>query len=580
MGVIMRTAGVERSKAEIKRDLDFLLRTWDEVRELTLKSTAPCLVYEEGNLIKRAIRDLYVKEIDEVLVDGNEPYQTAKTFMRLLMPSHAKKVKPYREESMPLFYRFQVEGQLAQMHSPIVQLKSGGYIVISPTEALVAIDVNSGRATRERNIEETATKTNLEAADEIARQLRLRDLAGLIVIDFIDMEEGRNQRAVERRLKEAMKNDRARLQVGRISPFGLLELSRQRLRPSLLEASTEVCPRCRGAGHVRSTESTAIHVLRAIEEEGIRHRSERILVRVPTEVALYILNQKREMLHGIEMRYGFRVDIERDDTLIPPDFRLERVKLRAEGEAAPAAPAVIRFQPTPPPEEEEAEEEEPVAEEEEEAEAEDVAARGEPAPSKGEERPGEEGRGERRRRRRRGRRGAERPGFEPRPREQHVTAADEAQPVEIREDAEAPAEDAHQAAPQEARGDGANGEHKRRRRGRRGGRRRGRHPGEGAAPELHAPSIAAGGEAPSPVETGEAYGVPDDVSGIPEPPAEPWREPVAEARRAQPAPEPEPRAERSEREEHREPVLSSPEPLSRDEAPKPTRRGWWQRVVR
>ncbi len=254
MGVIVRTAGSERSKPEIKRDFEYLLRLWDEIRDLTLKSTAPSLVYEEGNLIKRSIRDLYARDIEEVVVDGEDGYRAAKTFMKMLMPSHAKRVKLYRDPSVPLFHRYQAEGQIDAILSPVVQLRSGGYIVINPTEALVAIDVNSGRATRERNIEETALRTNLEAAEEVARQLRLRDLAGLIVIDFIDMEEGRNNAQVERRIKDAMRHDRARIQIGRISPFGLMELSRQRLRPSVLEASTEPCPHCGGTGHIRSTE--------------------------------------------------------------------------------------------------------------------------------------------------------------------------------------------------------------------------------------------------------------------------------------------------------------------------------------
>ncbi|MGE0724012.1 MAG: Rne/Rng family ribonuclease, partial [Alphaproteobacteria bacterium] len=296
MSVIVRTAGSERSKAEIKRDLEYLLRLWDEIRELTLQSAAPALIYEEGKLIKRAIRDLYARDIEEILVEGEDAYREAKDFMRMLMPSHAKRVQPYRDPGIPLFNRFQIDQQIDAIHSPTVQLKSGGYIVINPTEALVSIDVNSGRSTRERNIEETAYRTNLEAADEIARQLRLRDLAGLIVIDFIDMEEARNQHSVERRLKEAMKGDRARIQIGRISPFGLLELSRQRLRPSIFETSTQPCPHCGGTGHIRSIESTALHVLRAIEEEGLRRRSAEIRVSVPTGVALYILNQKRAAL--------------------------------------------------------------------------------------------------------------------------------------------------------------------------------------------------------------------------------------------------------------------------------------------
>jgi len=325
MGVIMRTAGMERNKSEIKRDFDYLMRLWEDVRALTLESAAPALVYEEGDLIKRAIRDLYARDIEEVAVEGTEAYQAAKKLMRLMMPSHAKRVQPYRD-SIPLFHRYQVETQLESMHNPVVQLKSGGYIVIDTTEALVAIDVNSGRSTKERNIEETAVKTNLEAAAEIGRQLRLRDLAGLIVIDFIDMEENRNQRAVEKRMKEAVKTDRARIQLGRISNFGLFELSRQRLRPSIIETSTDTCPHCHGAGFVRSIESTALHALRMIEEEGIRMRSSDVAVAVPTSVALYLLNQKRDSLISIENRYGFKVSVTGDDTLIPPDMRIERTK--------------------------------------------------------------------------------------------------------------------------------------------------------------------------------------------------------------------------------------------------------------
>ncbi|MBV8738916.1 MAG: Rne/Rng family ribonuclease [Alphaproteobacteria bacterium] len=336
MGVIVRTAGAERSKAEIKRDYEYLLRLWNEIRELTLRSTAPALIYEEGDLIKRSIRDLYTRDIDEVLVEGEEGYRTAKAFMKMLMPSHAKRVQPYRDPQIGLLHRFQVESQIDAIHSPVVQLRSGGYVVIDQTEALVAIDVNSGRATRERNIEETALRTNLEAAEEIARQLRLRDLAGLIVIDFIDMEEHRNQGAVERRLKEALRSDRARIQVGRISPFGLLEMSRQRLRSSLTEASTQPCPHCGGTGFIRSTESTALYVLRSIEEEGMRRRSAEVCVYVPTTVALYILNYKRESLAQLEARYGIHVLVARDDSLIPPAFRLERLRAIEPGETAVA----------------------------------------------------------------------------------------------------------------------------------------------------------------------------------------------------------------------------------------------------
>lgn len=332
--VIVRTAGAERSKAEIKRDFEYLMRLWSNIRDVTLQSQAPSLIYEEANLIKRSIRDMYSRDIDEVLVEGEEGYRTAKDFMKMLIPSHAKKVQPYRDElQIPLYHRYQVEGQLDAMHSAIVQLPSGGYIVINPTEALVAIDVNSGRSTKERNIEETALKTNLEAADEIARSLRLRDLAGLIVVDFIDMEISRNQAQVERRIKEAMKNDRARIQIGRISPFGLLELSRQRLRPSFTETSTETCHFCHGTGVRRSLESTVLHVLRVIEEEGIRRRSDEITVHVPTQVALYILNQKRDQLAGIEDRYQMTVQLLGDDSLVSPEYKLERIKAKSAQEA-------------------------------------------------------------------------------------------------------------------------------------------------------------------------------------------------------------------------------------------------------
>lgn len=327
MGVIMRTAGMKRNKLEIKRDFDYLMRLWEDVRSLTLESAAPALVYEEGDLIKRAIRDLYSRDIEEVAVEGTKAYQAAKKLMRLMMPSHAKRVQPYRD-TIPLFHRYQVETQLESMHNPLVQLKSGGYIVIDTTEALVAIDVNSGRSTKERNIEETAVKTNLEAATEISRQLRLRDLAGLIVIDFIDMEANRNQRAVEKRLKEAVKTDRARIQLGRISTFGLFELSRQRLRPSIIETSTEACPHCHGSGFVRSTESMTLHALRMIEEEGIRMRSSDVTIFVPTSIALYILNQKRDALIEIENRYGLNVGVLGDDTVVPPDIRIERIKAK------------------------------------------------------------------------------------------------------------------------------------------------------------------------------------------------------------------------------------------------------------
>jgi ribonuclease E len=332
MAVILRTAGSERSKVEVKRDYEYLFRLWGEIRELTLASTAPALVHEEGNLIKRTIRDLYSKEIDEILVEGDGGYKIAKDFMRTLIPSHAKKVKKYSEDGHPLMQRFQAESQLDAIHSPTVQLKSGGYIVIHQTEALVAIDVNSGRATRERHIEETALKTNSEAADEIARQLRLRDLAGLIVIDFIDMDENRNNHSVERRFKDALRQDRARIQIGRISPFGLLEMSRQRLRASLIEITGDPCPHCNGTGFIQSTDWTALQVLRAIEEEGLRKRAVEIEVAVSPEVAIYLLNQKRQVLTEIEASYEMRILMRPDSEIYGDNCAIEVLKQREGSE--------------------------------------------------------------------------------------------------------------------------------------------------------------------------------------------------------------------------------------------------------
>jgi ribonuclease E len=397
MSVILRTAGVERSKAEIKRDLEYLLRLWENIRTLTLESTAPALIYEEGNLVKRAIRDLYAKDIDAIEIAGEEGYRQAKDFMRMLMPSHAKRVQPYRDPSIPLFFRYQVESQIDLIHNPVAHLKSGGYIVINQTEALVSIDVNSGRSTRERNIEETAVKTNCEAADEIARQLRLRDMGGLIVIDFIDMDEPRHDAQVERRLKEAMKNDRARIQVGRISPFGLLELSRQRLHPSLIETNFHTCAHCLGTGLVRSIESASLLVLRAIEEEGIKHRAAEISVTVAGNIALYILNQKRGMLIDIEQRYGFSVRLQADDSLIAPEHRIERIRAKLPGSEPPPLNLTATMAAAEP------EEEEPEIPEEEEESASTERKGAEPAGEIGPD--GEPRRKRRRNRRRRGRDG-------------------------------------------------------------------------------------------------------------------------------------------------------------------------------
>ena len=324
-GLIVRTAGAKRTKTEIKRDYEYLQRMWEQIREFTLKSSAPAAIYEEGDLIKRSVRDLYNRDIDEVLVEGAAGYRNAKDTMKMIMPSHAKNVKHY-VDPMPLFARFQVESFMDGMFNPTVQLKSGGYLVIGITEALVAIDVNSGRATKEGSIEQTALNTNLEAAEEVARQLRLRDLAGLIVIDFIDMDERRNNIAVEKRLKDKLQSDRARIQVGRISGFGLMEMSRQRLRPGMLEASTQPCAHCHGTGLIRSQDSLGLTILRELEEEGGRARSKEVLIKAPISIANFLINQKREHISQIEQRHGMAVRIEADPFLVSPDYTIEKFK--------------------------------------------------------------------------------------------------------------------------------------------------------------------------------------------------------------------------------------------------------------
>jgi ribonuclease E len=397
-GLIIRTAGAKRTKPEIKRDYEYLMRLWEQIRELTLKSIAPAKIYEEGDLIKRSIRDLYSREIEEVLVEGEAGYRTAKDFMRMIMPSHARQVIRYNEPT-PLFAKYQVEGYLASMFNPVVQLKSGGYIVIGVTEALVAIDVNSGRATKEGSIEETALKTNLEAADEVARQLRLRDLAGLIVVDFIDMEERKNNGAVEKRLKEKLKTDRARIQVGRISGFGLLEMSRQRLRPGMLESTTQPCPHCHGTGLIRSDDSMALTVLRALEEEGTRKRSREVLLKAPVGIVNYLINQKREHVALIETRYGMSVRIEADPMLVSPDYSIEKFKTALR--AVPETPVIsghAGLMGAPVEEEPEPDAEDLPEEDEAEAEAADGAGEGEGQPNR------------KKRRRRRRRRGGQREG--------------------------------------------------------------------------------------------------------------------------------------------------------------------------
>jgi ribonuclease E len=474
MGVILRTAGASRTKTEVKRDFEYLLRMWETVRDLTLKSTAPTLVYEEGSLVKRSIRDLYNKEIDEILVAGDDAYKEAKEFMRMLMPSHAKNVKPYRE-ALPIFTRYGIESQLDAMFTPVMQLRSGGYIVLNQAEALVAIDVNSGRATREHHIEDTALKTNLEAAEEIARQLRLRDLAGLIVIDFIDMDEKRNNRAVERRLKECLRHDRARIQVGHISHFGLLEMSRQRIRSSVLESSTEKCPHCGGTGHIRSVSSVALQLLRALEEMLLKAATHNLSVRTRSDIALYLLNHKRAHLRTLEERFRITIMVNADATVGGQlSFIIEKGEQVHSVEQARA----LALQPPPttlPTQEEQEEEEEYADEEEPESEEAPVDAAQEDARAAGEQGPaGEQGSARRRRRRRRGRRGEDRAGFqqehEGAPQEEGADFAPATGEHEV-EPSEGPREAADVNGlerPTEAHGDG---ERRRRRRGRRGGRR-------------------------------------------------------------------------------------------------------------
>ncbi|MBI1953989.1 MAG: ribonuclease E/G, partial [Proteobacteria bacterium] len=326
MSMIVRTAGQNRNRTEIRRDYDYLLRLWTEIRETTLQSIAPKLIYAEGDLIKRAIRDIYHREIEQILVEGEEAYKEAKAVMKAMIPSHAKKVQHYKDPNIPLFHRYQIEQQIDAMLNPQVFLPSGGSIVINQTEALVAIDVNSGRATKERHIDETALKTNLEAADEIARQMCLRDLGGLIVVDFIDMSDPRHSAQVEKRMREATKNDRARIQMSRISQFGLLELSRQRLKPSLMEAHSVLCHHCQGTGFLRSTESLTLSILRAIEAEGINGKAASLLVTVPSGIDLYLLNQKRSSLISFEKRFSFQITVQRDDSLISPFFRIQTLE--------------------------------------------------------------------------------------------------------------------------------------------------------------------------------------------------------------------------------------------------------------
>ncbi|GEP53718.1 Rne/Rng family ribonuclease [Reyranella soli] len=598
-GVILRTAGLERSTIDIKRDYEYLSRLWDSIREITMRSTAPALIYEEGDLIKRSLRDVYDTDIAQVLVEGEAGFDAAAAFMRQLVPHQASKVELYKEP-IPLFHRYQVENQFDAMHSPVVQLRSGGYIVINPTEALVAIDVNSGRSTKERNIEETALRTNIEAAEEIARQVRLRDLAGLIVIDFIDMEETRHQRQVEHKVKDAMRHDRARIQIGRISAFGLLEMSRQRLRPSLLEHSTETCPHCAGTGRIRSIESAALHALRTIEEEGVRRRAGEIIVSVPPNVALYLLNQKRHTLSEIERRYGFSVTIEADDELHAADCEIERVRSRRDDRERPG-PELARASYEEVSEEAQADE----ADVGEDREA------GERIDERGEREDGDREGGRRRRRRRR-RRGGRRDedGDSDRPQamgsedqadqadaghgtngaadELHDRQHDEPHDGPHGERDEEPVGDAHadgEGERSEERADDRDGGDRRRRRGRRGGRRRRRENGEGefsdhqggehgeaavvAAPlpiEGNPVEHMAEGHMPvehAPYDASAPVAPPVNVEAAPPPPLEPPAPPIVVAAAPQPEPPPPPPPPPAV------PVIDAP--------PEKPKRGWWRR---
>ncbi len=445
MGAIVRTAGLKRSSDDIRRDFDYLTRLWDEIREKTLASSAPALIHQDSDLIKRAIRDIYHRDIDQVLVEGAEGFADASRFMSMLMPGHTPKVAEYTD-TVPLFQRFGVEQQLEGMYQPVVQLKSGGYIVINPTEALVSIDINSGRSTREYGIEETATKTNLEAADEIGRQLRLRDMAGLVVIDFIDMEVSANNRRVEKAMKEALRNDRARIQIGRISSFGLMEMSRQRLRTGILEASTHICPMCEGTGMVRSVASAALAALRALEAEALRGRASEFTLRAGDEVAVYILNKKRIELAELEELYGVTIITVPDEALIGPNFAIDatgspptkKVEMRA-------LPVPVRIEDDP---------DDEMAEAEADGDERPADDRGERA---------ERGGGRNKRRRRGGRNGRDE-AAEAEPRAEAGEAVAEGdEPEVVARDGETPDETA-------ARGQAERGDRKRRRRGRRGKR--------------------------------------------------------------------------------------------------------------
>lgn len=591
MGLILRTAGASRTKVEIRRDYEYLMRMWESVRELTLASVAPALVYEEGNLVKRSIRDLYNKDIDEVHVAGDEAYREAKDFMRMLMPSHAKSVKPYREQT-PLFASFGVESQLDAMFSNTVTLKSGGYLVINQTEALVAIDINSGRSTREHNIEDTALKTNLEAAEEISRQLRLRDLAGLIVIDFIDMEENRNNRAVEKKLKDCLKDDRARIQVGRISAFGLLEMSRQRIRTGVLESSSVPCPHCAGAGMIRSTPSVALQILRALEETLIKSASHNLTVRTRPEVALYVLNQKRAHLADLENRFAIAITISTDPNLlgtryfevergefvgnearvVPSPFKAEAIAADVDDEALDAAA-------------------EAAALDAEAGDSETAAgdAQGERGDAEGRD-------GRRRRRRRRRRRGGERDsqglqgeGSAGEDGESDDEADDDgedaaAEAVVVEVAAEAPVSEVTEPVAAEAAAPPAEEAKPKRSRARKPKAAKETETAEAAkAPEAAEPVAAEAAPAEKPkrsrsrkkvvpiTEDGAPAAAPAASETVAETPVEAATEPMAGE--PAPAPEPEAPAPRAPAEEPVAVVLTEPDPT------RPKRGGWWNRLA-
>jgi len=565
MGVILRTAGASRTKQEIKRDFEYLLRMWETVREMTLASSAPTLVYEEGSLIKRAIRDLFSKDVEEITVAGEAGYREAKDFMRLLMPSHVDAVRLYRETT-PVFAKAGVEAQLDAMFSNQVTLKSGGYIVINQTEALVAIDVNSGRSTREHNIEDTALRTNLEAADEIARQLRLRDLAGLIVVDFIDMEEMRNNRAVERRVKDALKNDRARIQVGRISHFGLLEMSRQRIRSGVLEGSTVPCPHCLGAGVVRSTASVALHVLRVIEDALLRSASHDLVVKARTPVALYILNHKRSHLRELEDRFAVAILVEADDSLAGANMHVVERGEPAAG--AREAGRVLRRETEEPQASSEVELEESEDESAETAEAAEEVGEGEAeAPVEangGDLEPG------RRRRRRRRRRGSER--------ENGGLAAQQPQPED-----EGP-EGGHEAG--EEAGDERVGEaladgEESRPASRRGRRRRGRRSrfGERSQDLASQPQGAGGFEGPIDHDASQPAVEPEAFEAEPTEPLESDHSEIVETAQSTALPASLEAGQIAAPSEAPAPeMVAAPVEPRPEEPPRPRRTGWWQKA--